>query len=171
MAANKYLALITGFAKEVFATVVSAGVANANQIVALDSTGHLDTSVMPVGIGPDVVSVPSSENLTAGQFVNLFNNAGATNARKADATTNAKQAHGFVLANVTSPAAATVYLLGSINTGVTGLTPGTEYFLDTTPGGVTTTPPSTSGNLVQRIGIAITATEIPFENITTIQVG
>ena len=92
------------------------------------------------------------------------------NARRADATTNQKQAHGFVLANVTSPANASVYLLGSLNTGQSGLTVGSEYWLDTNPGGITTTAPSATGNIVQRIGVALSATEIGFNNIETVEI-
>ena len=66
MAANKYVALITGKLQEVFATIISAGVANANQIPALDATGRLDTSVMPVGISAEVITVIASENIAAG---------------------------------------------------------------------------------------------------------
>lgn len=167
MAANKYVALVAGKLKEVFGSVTST----ANAIVSLDSTGRLDISVMPVGIGAEVVIAPSSENLTAGNFVNLYLNTAALNVRKADATTNAKPAHGFVLANVTSPANATVYLLSQTNNGLTGLTIGSDYWLDTTAGGATLTAPSTSGNVVQFLGRAISTTAIPFSNETTIEVG
>jgi hypothetical protein len=168
--ANKYLALVSGKIKEIAATVVSAGAADAGKIVALDSAGLLDASLMPVGVGATVVTAPASENLTAGNFVNLWNDSGTLKVRKADATTNAKPAHGFVLANVTAPANATVYLLSEINTAVSGLTIGADYYLSTTPGGVTTTPPSASGNIVQFIGTATQATALPFLNVTTIEV-
>lgn len=162
MAANKYVALIAGKLKEVLGLVISTGVSDANKIVALDSTGKLDVSVLPVGVGPEVVVAASSENLVAGNFVNLYDNAGTINVRKADATTNGKPAHGFVKANVTSPANATVYLLSNINDAVSGLTVGLDYWLHTTPGALTNTPPSASGNISQHIGIAKSATEIPF---------
>ena len=164
MAANKYLAIISGFVKEVFATITSAGVANANQIVALDSTGHLDLSVMPVGVGPEVVSVVASENLSAGAFVNLWNNAGTLNARNADASSSSKPAVGFVIAAFSTSATATVYLLGQINTGVSGLTIGSDYWLSTV-GGVTTTPATTSGFINQYLGKAFTATQLYFGSL------
>lgn len=170
MAANKYIAIIAGKLKEVFATVVSTGVTNANQIVALDSGGHLDPSVLPTGVGADVVVAPSSENLTAGQFVNVYNNTGALNVRKADATNNTKPCHGFVLVSVTSPANATVYLLGSLNNQQSGLTIGSDYWLDTTPGGITTTSPTTSGNISQFIGRALATTTIQFSNESTVEI-
>ena len=170
MAANKYIALIGGKLKEVVATVISSGVAEANKIVALDSSGKLDVSVMPSGIAAEVVICATSENLTAGQFVNLYDNSGVITARKADATTNTKMAHGFVLASTTSPADTTVYLESSQNSAVTGLTVGADYYLHTTPGAVTTTPPSSAGNIVQYIGRATSATNLPFTPCDTIEI-
>lgn len=160
--ADKYLASIAGQRTEVEATVTSAGAGNAGDIVALDGTGKLDNSVLPTGVGPEVVVLASSENLTAGDFVNIWNDSGTPKARKADATSVGKEANGFVLANVTSPANATVYLAG-INNQVSGLTGGTNYFLSaSTPGGIVSTAPSTAGNVVQYIGKASGAAAIYF---------
>lgn len=168
--ANKYIALITGKLKEVEALVTSAGAGDAGKIPALDAAGLLDASLMPVGVGATVVVAPASEALTAGNFVNLWNDAGTLKVRKADATTNAKPALGFVLENVSEAANATVYLLSQMNTGVSGLTIGSDYFLSTTPGGVTTTAPSAAGNIVQFIGKATQTTALPFLNVNTIEV-
>src|SRR5436309_2844527 len=129
MAANKYLAAISGRIKEVFGLVVSTGAPDANKIVALDAAGKLDISVMPAGISAEVTVAAALENLTAGDFVNLVISGGVIKVQKADATTNAKPAHGFVLANVTAPANATVYRISQNNTALTGLTIGTDYFL------------------------------------------
>ena len=163
MAANKYLAIIAGYVKEVFATVVSSGVANANQIVALGSNGLLDPSVLPVGVGPEVISIVTSEALAAGAFVNIYTNAGVANARNADASSSIKPAVGFVLAPFAASATATVYMLGQTNTGQTGLTPGADYWLSTV-GGVTLTPAYTSGYINQYLGKALTATSLYFGN-------
>ncbi len=164
MAGNKYIANNSGKLKEVAAIQSTTGASDAGKIPALDSAGLLDISMMPVGVGAEVVVAASSESLTAGDFVNLYNNAGTINVRKADATNNTKPADGFVLANVTSPANATVYLISAINTAVSGLTVGADYYLSTTPGSVTSTAPSSSGNIVQRLGKARTATALIFEN-------
>ena len=49
----------------------------------------------------------------------------------------------------------------SVVTGFTGLTQGTPYFVSTTvAGGYSTTVPSATNNVVQRIGYAISATEM-----------
>jgi hypothetical protein len=139
----------------------SAGAGDANKLVALDGSGRIDNTMMPVGIGADTASIQASENLAAGDFVNVWNSGGAR-IRKADATTAGKEAHGFVLASVTSGANGTVYFEGT-NTGVTGQTPG-PVFLSTTAGIATATAPSAAGNVVQRIGFAVSATAINFQS-------
>jgi hypothetical protein len=141
----------------------SAGAGDTGKIPALDATGRLDTSFLPVGIGADTASIQASENLAAGDFVNIWNSGGAR-VRKADAATAGKEAHGFVLAAVTSGANATVYFEGS-NGQVTGQTPGRVY-LSTTPGIATATAPSAAGNVVQIVGFATAATAINFQATT-----
>lgn len=139
----------------------SAGAGDAGKVVALDGSGRIDTTMMPVGFGADTASIEASENLSAGDFVNIHNATGAK-VRKADATAAGKEAHGFVLAGATSGNPATVYFEGS-NTGVSGATPG-PVFLATTPGQATSTAPSGAGNVVQRIGFATSATVINFQS-------
>lgn len=138
----------------------SSGAGDAGKIAQLDGTGRLDITMMPVGLGADTAVVTTSEALAAGDFVNIHNSTGAK-ARKADASTAGKEAHGFVLAAFGSGAAATVYFEGT-NTQVSGQTPG-NVFLSTTPGLGTNVAPSASGNIVQRLGIATAATSVNFE--------
>jgi hypothetical protein len=106
-------------------------------------------------------SIVCSENLTAGDFINVWNSAGAA-VRKADASVAGKDAHGFVTASFISGASAVVYFEGT-NTGVTGQTPG-RVFLSTSPGLATSIAPSTTGNVVQCIGVATSATSINFKS-------
>lgn len=164
MAGDKYFYNNAGKQKEKAAIQSSAGAGDAGKIPALDTAGLLDISMMPVGVGAEVVVAASSENLVAGNFVNLYDNAGTINVRKADATNNTKPADGFVLSGVTSPANATVYLISAKNTAVSALTVGVDYYLATTAGGVTATAPSASGNIIQRLGKSKSATELIFEN-------
>ena len=158
--ADKYIYNNSGTLTEKAAIISSAGAGDSGKIIALDAAGRIDNSMMPVGIGTDTGAVTASENLSAGDFVNIWNSTGAK-VRKADATTAGKRAHGFVLASVTSGNTATVYFEGT-NTAVTGQTPG-EVFLSTTAGLSTATAPSSPGNVVQRIGFAISATAINFQ--------
>lgn len=159
--ADKYLRLNNGVPTQTEATTSSAGAGDAGKIVALDAGGKLDNTMMPTGIGADVAVIASSENLAAGDLVNIWNDGGTAKVRKADASAAGKEAHGFVLDAVTSPANATVYFEGT-NDQVTGLTPGPQY-LSTTAGIATATPPSTTGQVVQRVGVATAATSINIE--------
>lgn len=158
MAAPRYVNRVSGKDKQIAAATTAA----ADSIVATDSTGKLDISLMPVGVGAEVFIGPTSENIAAGALVNIYSNAGVTTVRNADATTNGKPADGFVLASTTSPANATVYFESNTNTQVTGLTPGVDYWLATTPGAITTTPPSAAGNNNQYVGKALSATALAF---------
>lgn len=90
MAAKKFLRLISGVLTEVFGVQTSAGAANAGDIVALDDTGRIDNTMMPVGIGADTAVIAASEALAAGDWVNIWNSTGAK-VRKADATTAGKE--------------------------------------------------------------------------------
>lgn len=160
MAAKKFLRLVNGVLTEIFGVQTSAGAGNAGDLVSLDDSGRIDNSMMPVGIGADTSTISASETLAAGDWVNVWNNSGAK-VRKADATTAGKEAHGFVLAAVTSGNPATVYFEGT-NTQVSGQTPG-PVFLQTTAGTGGATIPSASGNVVQQIGVAVSATAVNFE--------
>jgi hypothetical protein len=158
----KYLKNNAGMLQEESTVGSSAGSGDASKIPHLDSNGRLDQSFMPSGIGADTKSIQASEALAAGDFVNIHNVSGSARIRKADATTSGKEAHGFVLAAVASGASGTVYFEGA-NTSVTGQTPG-PVFLSTTAGQATSTAPSGTGNVVQRIGFAVAATEINFQS-------
>lgn len=157
----KFLTQNNGTITESQSVGSSAGSGDSTKIPHLDANGRLDNSFMPTGIGADTKSIQASENLAAGDFVNIHNASGAR-IRKADATTAGKEAHGFVLAAVTSGQNGTVYFEGA-NTGVTGQTPG-PVFLSTTAGQASSSAPSGSGNVVQRIGFAVAATEINFQS-------
>lgn len=161
----KYVNLNTtsGRLETVTPITTSAGAGDASKLVQTDGTGRLDSSVMPIGIAADTKSVIASEALTAGDFVNVYNNAGTLNCRKADATTSGKECRGFVLSSFASAASATVYFEGT-NNQRSGLTIGAMYFLATTAGGITTTPPVAAGNVTQVVGVAVSATEITFEH-------
>lgn len=160
-----FLSIVAGKITEIAALVVSGGSGDAGKIPALDSSGRLDNSVMPVGISADTKVVLASEALSAGDFVNIYNNAGTANCRKASAADATKPAHGFVLNNVSSGTNATIYFVGA-NTALTGLTPGGIYVLSaTTPGGVVAqaSAPATTGNVLQSVGVATAASEINVE--------
>lgn len=158
--ADKLIQLIDGVLTEVEATTESAGAGDAGKVVALDAGGHLDETVLPSTVGAQVMSAPASENIADGDIVNVWNDAGTVKVRKADADSITTRAVGFVKGGYTTSQAVTVYLSGT-NDHVTGLTVGPVY-LSTTAGGITSTPPSGTGDIVQPIGYAISATELAF---------
>jgi hypothetical protein len=143
----------------------SVGAGDSGKLPALGVSGQLDLSFMPTGIGADTAAITASEALAAGDLVNVYDSTGAK-CRKADASTAGKEAHGFVLAVVENGASATVYFEGS-NTQVTGLTPGKQY-LSTTPGLCSATAPTGSGNVVQRVGVVVSATVLNFQYLDPI---
>lgn len=160
----KYVSLVNGELAEVSGTQTSTGAGDAGKIPQLDASGRLDSTMLPVGVGADTRVITTSEILAAGDLVNIHSATG-TKVRKADAS-NGREAHGFVIAGFGSAAAATVYFEGTIS-GLTGLTEGAKVYLGTT-GQITATPPTTAGHISQRVGVALSATEVSFEPQRTI---
>lgn len=163
--AQSFLAYVSNKLREVAGLVTSTGASDAGKIPALDSTGRLDVSLMPVGIAPDVKVANASEALSAGDYVNVYDVSGTTTVRKASAADDTKPAVGYVLDNVTISTNATVYFDGT-NTALTGLTAGVRYYLSaSTPGAVVaqSSAPAANGNILQYLGTAISTTEINTE--------
>lgn len=161
MSTNKFLTIVAGVQRLVTAIATSAGAGDASKIIATDGTGKIDSSFFPTGFGDETITIVASENLSAGHFVNVYDNSGTPNVRKADAS-NGRDANGFVLAAVTASNNATVYQIGE-NNQLTSLTAGTTYYLSaTTAGAATTTAPSTSGQIIQELGTAFSTTALVF---------
>lgn len=160
--ADKYIRNNAGTLTETEAAETSTGAGDAGRIVGLDSTGRIDATMMPTGIAADVTSIVAGEALSAGDFVNVHDDAGAFKVRKADASTTGKEAHGFVLSAATVGNNVDVYWEGT-NGQLSGLTPGVQFLSAVTPGAASATAPSASGQVVQRLGVATTATSLAFE--------
>ena len=161
--AQRFLVLEGGKKRQKEAKTTSAGAADAGKIPALDSSGKLDMSMMPAGMGADTQVLPASESLSAGNFVNIWSDSGVAKVRLAD-NSNGRAADGYVLDVVASSANATVYPLDGTNSDLTSLTPGAEYWLGTA-GGVTLTPldetdPANANKISQYLGKAKSATEL-----------
>lgn len=134
----------------------TSGAGDAGEFVILDSAGKVSQAQMPNGVGADAITATAGEALAAGDMVYISNTGTIL---KADATTPAKAARGYVLAAVLNAAAATVYFDES-NSSLSALTPGATYYLSGTAGGVTTAPPTTAGQIVQEVGFATSATSL-----------
>lgn len=161
--AQGFVAVVSGKLKVLFGITTSAGAGDAGKYIQTDASGKIDNSLLPSGVGVNQVVVPTSENLAAGDFVQIYNVTGTLTGRKAD-NSNGRAAWGYVEAAVTSPANATVKRLNTTNASRTGLTGGSEYWLGTA-GGVISTPLDANdvanvGKVIQYLGIAKSATEL-----------
>ena len=67
--ANKYIYLNGGVLTELEATTTSAGAGDAGEIVALDSSGKLDSTLMPAGFGSDSKSMTANIRAALGSMV------------------------------------------------------------------------------------------------------
>jgi len=169
MAVSKYIEEVAGQLQE--GTPKQAGGAGSEEkIIASDAAGLLAASFLPVGVGVEAVNVVTSENLAAGDLVNLHLDGGVIKARKADATTAGKEADGFVTGAVTAPSATDVFLEGRNTAVATTMTLGARQFLSTTAGQVTETAPSATGNVVQIVGRAYATGAMTTENFSGVTV-
>lgn len=110
-------------------------------------------------VGQHAVIVTAFEALSTGNFVNLFSDSGVVKARKADASVTNKPARGFIRQGAKAGETVIIFTGQGINDQLTGLTEGIEYFLSATqPGKVTPTAPI--NGIVQKLGSAITATQM-----------
>jgi hypothetical protein len=161
--ADKYLEYYEGKTRQAEAISESAGAADAGKIIAAGADGKIHASLLGASGGADVQVATASEALSAGAFVNYFDDAGTFSVRLAD-NSNARPAEGFVLEAVSASGSATVYPLGTTNSGLSGLIPGTKYWLGTV-GNVTATAldgrlDTNQGYVSQYLGKAKSATEL-----------
>jgi len=141
----------------------SAGATDAAKAIQTDATGKIDATLLPAAAGTgENYNRIASEALAAGDLINVWSNAGVANIRKADATIAGKEAMGFVQSSVASGATGVSRIGNGVITGLVGLTIGATYYLSTTAGGIVTVAPSAVGNVIQKVGRAISATELAY---------
>jgi hypothetical protein len=145
------------------ATVTGGTPTQAGAIVGLDANGRIDVSLMPGTIGSLSFALSASEALTAGDWTNAYWD--STNSiyrvRKALATDVSKPTNSFVLDTVAQSGTVTVYFSGAntaiVATGFTNADEGKPIFLSAaTSGASTKSAPSSTGNLIQRLGLIAT---------------
>jgi hypothetical protein len=157
MAVHKVIQLgSNGSKSEYSGKASSAGAGDSGEFIIADASGKLDISFLPNGVGADAITATAGEALTAGDFV-YFTAGGSV--MKADATSYAKRAMGYVLTSVANAGQATVYFDES-NSALSGLTVGAVYFISATAGVATATAPTTSGQFSQALGFATSATTL-----------
>lgn len=163
MPAQSFLSRVNGRTKRLFGIQQSAGTGSAGALIAAGNDGKLDSTFLPAGIGGNTQTATASEALSAGAFVNLYSNGGTWSARNAD-NSNGREADGFVIAATASGGVATIYPLDATNSGVSGLTTGTDYWLGT-GGQVISTPldatlTTNAGYIDQYLGRASSPTSL-----------
>src|SRR5712664_3604571 len=100
----------------------------------------------------------ASEFIQYGSSVNIFDSGGGVmQFRNANATTNARPAHGIctTAGGIAIAGFGEVITQMGLLTGVTGLTKGVRYFLSTTNGLLTAAEPVAAGNIGQAVGLAL----------------
>ena len=148
----------TGGLDEISPKTVSAGAADAGKLFVPGPDGKFDESLLPNVDGARAVM--ASESLSAGDFVNVFSDAGVPKLRRADASAIATRAHGFVKSAASEGETVKFYESGPV-AGFSGLVIGAIHFLsDTAPGEVTDTAPTASGHIAQVVGVAVSTAEI-----------
>lgn len=148
----------TGGFDEVTPKTISAGATDAGKLFVPGSDGKWDESLLPNTDGARALM--ASEALSAGDFVNVFEDEGTPKLRRADASSIATRAHGFVKSAAAEGETVKFYESGPA-AGFSGLTVGAIYFLSgANAGEPVAVAPTTTGHIAQVVGVAMSATEI-----------
>jgi len=160
---NTYLDIdtTTGRLQRTSAIASSSGGTDANKLVATNSDGKIDESLLDSAVldgGGDLIT--ATEALAAGDWVTIYVSSGTRRCKKALAADATRPAHGFVREAWTLGQSAKVFRAGTNgNVAASGMSTadiGKMVFLSAaTDGGSTLTPPSSVGNLIQRVGYLV----------------
>jgi hypothetical protein len=126
----------------------------------------VDNELVSIG-GAGIVKLTAGESISANDLVYISTGTGNDSARtagriyKVDASNDDRSdVLGFAPKAITSGAIGEVQTSGSL-VGLSSLTAGKLYYASaSTPGAITATPPSTNGQWVITIGLAVSATEL-----------
>jgi hypothetical protein len=100
----------------------------------------------------------ASVAIARGQAINLHNNAGIINARLAKADSATTMAHGLANDSASPGQRVEINLWQTWTDAISGLVPGTLYYLSPgTAGAVQSSRPSTAGQIIQSMGVALSA--------------
>jgi len=169
--AEEFLKRENGFLRSKEAIVESTGSDDSGKIHSLNSDGKISDSLLQypstqANSQNKSVMCKGYESFSGGNWVNIYYQAGELRCRKATADgANPYPADGYVRQAQTYDTTALdveVFVYG-INDQWSGLLPGDLYYLSTTDGSMVTTPPSGTGEIKQKLGKAISETEIIFE--------
>lgn len=108
-----------------------------------------------------VIYVKAFENISSGAVCKLTQNAGELVAINSNAASG-DEVNCFNAGGVTAGDFGRFYLPNCIHGGYSGLTIGVTYWLSATDGAITSTMPTTSGYIQQKVGYALSETELFF---------
>lgn len=157
----RFVDYVSGVLQQIVPISTSAGAGDSGKMIQTNSAGKLDLTLMPAEITAQAKVYPASEDVAAGDLVNIWYDVDTWKVRLAAASTS-RLASAYVNAGFLTGANATVYTEG-FNNQLSGLTPGLVWLGEA--GAVTQTPPSSgSGGIAQIVGTALSATELEFES-------
>jgi hypothetical protein len=100
----------------------------------------------------------TTEALSPGNVVTLYNSGATTLAKKAGGSTWQGYARGFVLDTFAANSWCEIFLIG-VNNAIAGMTPGTVYYIsEGTPGLIA----ASTGTHAQKVGYALSTTQLWF---------
>lgn len=134
---------------------------NSNKIYAW--TGSAWTNDIAAAASSSASTIDSSNFVgdtpgVSARDVVYCSSAGKVSPADANAESTARSI-GLAVGAAIADAAVSIQMNG-VMAGFTGLTSGAPYYLSETAGGITTTPPTTSGSVVQRVGYAVATTKL-----------
>lgn len=107
--------------------------------------------------------VKTDEAIQVGAAVAFKNVGGELRVINANATNDTKVCRGFSAGPVANAANQFIeVIIHSGKVAISGLTPGTSYYLSLSDGQIQSTAPTTPGNIEQYVGFAVTSTVLAF---------
>lgn len=137
------------------------GTGTSGQVLTSNGASTLPTWQAASAGSAVTYSTTAGEALSAGDIVYMHTD-GKVYKALANGTIAQSRAAGVAQSSVAADAAVNI-LVSGVETGLSSLTIGSVYYVDTTAGGVTATAPATSGDNIVMVGVALTTTDLEFK--------
>ncbi len=157
---NAFVQLYSAVQQIIFTFIINCGVGPRNS----NQWNQLAASAVTLLSGNlNRLYIQAAENIPYGAAVNLYNSSGTLMARNANATDGTKVCQGFcsLSTGIAEGTTGEVQIVSGV-VQIGGLTPGAPYYLSTVNGLISTSPPASSGNVVQYLGFAVDDTNFAF---------
>jgi hypothetical protein len=124
-----------------------------------------------VSTGVYITGLTATEAIAAQAPINIYYSGGQACMRNANAAAASQfPCHGFANAAVATGSSVPVYTDGYV-AGLSGLTPGQDYYLGTGAGEISTVGATAAGCLYQRLGVALTTTTLEIDLMPAVLIG